>query len=104
MRLLTAMECKEFSGRWDWKRQLTCQTPRKRLLWFSTLLVEHLMPFESAMLIAEPLTNVVPPELDAIRRATGDPRSTVEAPGLLFEGEPELFRAALVASLSGWID
>jgi hypothetical protein len=108
MRCLTIDECKNWRGessrRRDWKKQVTCVTPLNRLAWFSNTLVEHLMPFQSALLVIDQVVFKVPPALAAIRLGAGETRSILEAPGHLFEDEPELFRAALEAALSDWID
>jgi hypothetical protein len=108
MQCLTMDECrrwrKEHSGRREWKRQLTCITPLQRLPWFTAELVRHLAPFHHALLIVDEVVFDIPPALEALRLAAGETRSMRDAPGLLFDGDPEEFRAALEAVLSGWID
>jgi hypothetical protein len=108
MRCLTVEECrlwrKEHSGRREWKRRLTCVTPLKRLPWFTELLAQHLAPFRGALLIIDQVVFSVPPELEALRRAAGETRIVLEAPGHLFDGDVEEFRRVLEIVLSGWFD
>src|SRR6266550_7597668 len=108
VRCLTIDECKQwrtdFSRRRGWKRQVTCVTPLKRLSWFTNVLLEHLLPFDIALLTIDQVVFDVPSELEFIRRTAGEPRPLIEVPGLLFENDHEGFRAALEAALSGWID
>ena len=56
------------------------------------------------MLIIDQVVFDVPPELVQLRHNAGEQRSIYEAPGHAFKNEPEIFRAVLEASLSGWID
>jgi hypothetical protein len=108
MRCLTNEECEawrdEHSRRRQWKRQVTCHTPLKRLPWFTSELTKLLMPFDQALLILDEVVFNVPPALESIRRAAGETRSVRETPGFLFEGDPHAFTLALDAALSGWID
>lgn len=108
MRCLTSEECRlwrrEHVSRREWKRQLTCHTPLKRLPWFTGELVRHLEPFRQALLVIDEVVFDVPAELDALRRAAGETRTVHEAPGHAFEGDAEEFRRVLEAVFSGWID
>lgn len=108
MQCLTMDECrrwrKEHSGRREWKRQLTCITPLRRLPWFTEELVRHLAPFHHALLIVDEVVFTPPAALDALRLAAGETRSILDTPGHLFGGDPEEFREVLEAMLSGGID
>lgn len=108
MQCLTMDKCRRWrkghSGRRGWKRQLTCITPLQRLPWFTGELVRHLAPFHHALLIIDQVVFTPPAALDALRLAAGETRDMREAPGLLFDGDPEEFREALEAVLSGGID
>ena len=108
MRCLTIDECKSWrvvcSRRRNWKRQITCQTPLKRLTWFTRELLEHLTPFEDALLIVDQVVFDDPPVLLELRGAAGEDRPGHESPGHLFENEPQTLRTALEAVLSGWVD
>lgn len=66
--------------------------------------MRHLTPFHHALLIVDQMVFDVPPALEALRLAAGETRSMRDAPGHLFDRDPEEFRAALEAVLSGWID
>lgn len=108
MRCLTIPECERWreknSRRREFKHQVTCLTPLKRLGWFSGLLVDHLLPFESVLLIVDEVVFEPAPRLEAIRAAAGERRPLREAPGHLFEDDSEGFKSALGATLSEWID
>jgi hypothetical protein len=108
VRCLTPDECErwrdEHCHRREWREQTTCITPLKRLPWFTTELVQHLQPFDSALLIVDQVVFDVPRELEEIRRAAGGPWLVREAPGHLFENDSEGLRAALEVVLSDWID
>jgi hypothetical protein len=108
VRCLTIPECQrwreENSRRRTFKHQITCLTPLKRLGWFSDLLVDHLLPFESVLLIVVVVVFEPGPRMQAIRAAAGEHRPLREAPGPLFEQDPVGFKAMLGAALSEWID
>jgi len=108
MRCLTLDECrqwrKDHCRRDEWKRQTTCETPLKRLPWYTTVLVGQLEPFEHALLIIDQVVFKVPPQLEELRRIAGEHRPVHEAPGHAFENDSEGFRATLAAALSGWTD
>lgn len=108
MRCLTSEECKHWreahSPQRDWKHQITCHTPLKRLPSFTYLLLEHLLPFNAALLIIDQIVFDVPAALADIRSAAGEQRQIREAPGHLFEDNSEGFRAALEIVFSSWID
>jgi hypothetical protein len=108
MRCLTVEQCRqwreEHCRRRQWRRQVTCHTPLKRLPWFTAALVEQLQPFDRALLMVDQVVFDVPPQLERLRRDAGEQRPVHEAPGHAFENDPEGFRAVLEAALSGWVD
>lgn len=104
---LTPQECRGWrrangASPRDWKRQVTFETPLKRLPWLTGILVEHLSPFSEALLIVDELVFDHPP-LEALRRAAGETRWVREAPGQLIT-DGEALRHALEIALSGWVD
>jgi hypothetical protein len=108
MQCLTLEQCDQWRDarcrRHNWKRQLTCVTPLKRLPLFTAVLVEHLRPFDHALLVIDQVVLGAPTQLDKLRRAAGESQPVHEAPGHTFSDDPEGFRAVLEAALSGWID
>lgn len=82
---------------------MTFETPLKRLPWFSGVLVDHLVPFEKALLVTDVILGE-PRELIRLRRAAGEERSVGEAPGHAFESQEADLREAVEAALAGWID
>ena len=108
MRCLTAGECEQWrrrcSRRRDWKRQITCFTPLKRLPWFTRTLVASLQPLDAVLLVVDGVVMNQPQELLQLRVAAGERRSILEAPGHLFENGAVGFREVLETTLSDWID
>lgn len=64
--------------------------------------VAHLMPFERAMLLIDEVVFDVPDELTARRRAGGECRGILDAPGHLC-GDADELRDLLAATLSAWM-
>jgi hypothetical protein len=63
------------------------------------------MPFDHALLIIDKVIfGDDPPAIESLRLAAGEGRRIHEAPGQLFENDPEGVRAALEAALSEWVD
>jgi hypothetical protein len=108
MRCLTISECERWRERnsrpRDFRRQITCITPLDRLPWFSGLMVDHLLPFDDALLIVDKIVFEPVTELESIRHCDHEPRSIRDAPGHLFEKNPEGLKSVLKAALSEWID
>jgi len=108
MQCLTRAEADQWraahSRRRNWKRQLTCVTPLKRLSWFANLVVNELGPIHQALLIVDQCVMSVPPSLEELRRDIGEIRPLIEAPGHVFDNQPEALTVTLQAIFSGWID
>jgi hypothetical protein len=85
---LTPEECKawrqEHARRHEWKRQVSCWTPLKRLDWLADQVIEVVSPFDRALIIVHPIHGD-PPSLMKWRARHGETRRVYEAPGHVAE-------------------